>query len=520
MWQYLASALVGILLSNMYNNNKEAQKKEQEAFDLYTFRKNEYISSFQNQLINELSNDKQFCKKETNSIYNNYNNELNEYIDKIIKIENNNNLFGLRINKLLNKLSQKMSKYEVKHLNILLVGPSGVGKSFLINSILKLENNNKAETRITKPTTKEFNVYQSNKIPNIRFIDSRGIEKGKFNAETFIKEIKNYVENQELKGDPDKFIHCIWYCITGTRFEDIEEESLSQLSSIYDDSKLPIIVVYTQAIIPDYYNAINQEINKIKKNIEFIPVVAQDINLSDGTSIKSKNLDLLLYKSLEKSKNAVYSSVFSSLRKIVKNETELQLINNKNEVNNKLNEYMSSIENQNSLLELKAEEENIYNNIFNMLLFEGQEKMNINNQSNKVIRELINYLKEKNDDIVIICLNYYINQKSKILTNELIDIQAQVNREKNGALKKFSNRIQINEEIRPIIRNSIYEKVRNIEFTHYMKILPIKIVNLLWERIKNELLSIIDDISTKNDLIKIIQKQFQSILLNVQKFQF
>ena len=78
----------------------------------------------------------------------------------------------------------------------------------------------------------------------------------------------------------------IYYCITGTRFEDIEEETLLKLSSIYDDFKLPIIVIYTQAVIPNFYNAINKEINKINKNIEFIPVIAKDMIISDNKIIK------------------------------------------------------------------------------------------------------------------------------------------------------------------------------------------------------------------------------------------
>ena len=40
-----------------------------------------------------------------------------------------------------------MIKLKLNHLNILLVGPSGVGKSFLINTVLKLEKNEKAETK-------------------------------------------------------------------------------------------------------------------------------------------------------------------------------------------------------------------------------------------------------------------------------------------------------------------------------------------------------------------------------------
>jgi len=57
---------------------------------------------------------------------------------------------------------------------------------------------------------------------------------------------------------------------------------------------LPIIVVYTQAIVPNYYNAKNKEIKKINKNIEFFPVIAKDMEISENKFVKSKNLDTLL----------------------------------------------------------------------------------------------------------------------------------------------------------------------------------------------------------------------------------
>ena len=77
-------------------------------------------------------------------------------------------------------------------MNNLLIGPSENGKSCLINSILKLENEEMAESEMTKPTTKTFDIYESNKMPNIRLIDSKGIEKGNYDVKTFVKEIANY----------------------------------------------------------------------------------------------------------------------------------------------------------------------------------------------------------------------------------------------------------------------------------------------------------------------------------------
>ena len=86
--------------------------------------------------------------------------------------------------------------------------------------------------------------------------------KSSYNVDSVVEEITKFVEKKELSGNPDDFIHCIWYCITGTRFEDIEEQTLLKLSQLYDDSKLPVMVVYTQA-----KKEIDKEIKKEKKAI-------------------------------------------------------------------------------------------------------------------------------------------------------------------------------------------------------------------------------------------------------------
>ena len=518
MLGYIASALVGLFIARIFNENKEIERKQNEALNSFNHRKDEFIYSFQKQLERDFSKNINFCKGEINYNYENFNLELDKYIDKITKIENSDNLFNFRVNNYLEKLSGKMNKLEVNHLNILLVGPSGVGKSCLINSILKLENNNKAETQITKPTTKDFKTYESNKIQNIRLIDSRGLEKGNYNVDALVKEITNYIEDQELKGNPDNYVHCIWYCITGTRFEDIEEETLLKLSSIYDDSKLPIIVVYTQAIIPAYYDAINKEINKIKQNIEYLPVLAQDMKLSDGTLIKSYNLDLLLYKSLEKSKNAVYSSVFSAIRKIVKNEIDLQINTNINTIKNKINKRISSV--KNSFSKNNFNEENLFSEIFETFLFEEESKKDLKRESKEVINKLISDLNRKNDEIVEKCLFDFVSHKSIDLSNQLIDIHSQVNTEHNGNLKNYISHRGIQEEILPYILSSILQTAKNFGFLHYIKKIPFNLVDSLASKIKKEFFVIISDNSTKNNLNKKIQSQFQNILSIVKKFKF
>ena len=498
---------------------EENYQLERAALSDFNSRKQELISSFSTELAYDLQKNLEldFCEEKMNEQKEknlNLNSELNDYIDKIIENENGENLVSLRIDNSLEKLSKQMSELEVKHLNILLLGPSGVGKSTLINSILKLDEDKMAKADITKPTTKAFNVYESQKISSIRLIDSRGIEKGDYNIDEFVNEVTKYIENSELNGNPDNFIHCIWYCITGTRFEDIEEKTLSKLASIYDDSKLPIIVVYTQAIIPNYYNAINNEINKINKEIEFIPIVAKDIELSEEKVIKPKNIDKLLLISLEKSKNAVYSSVFSSLRKIVKKEIVVENENNANKAKNILKENFPI--KTDDILNYENDEEKKVEEIFKLLLFGAESQKDLNENSKSLINELINQLKEKNNEIIGSCLLNFMDKRSEELLNKLIDLQAEINTKHNGNLKQYKSSGQFKEEIFPPIINSLNNLVNKFG----MDSLQSNLIDLISEKVQNDINTLISSDSTKNNLNTKIKKQFQRIISIVQGFNF
>ena len=63
-------------------------------FPIINERKNELISSFSNKLVEDFSNNMDFCKQEMDKEYDRYTLELNKYIDQITEIENQENLFN------------------------------------------------------------------------------------------------------------------------------------------------------------------------------------------------------------------------------------------------------------------------------------------------------------------------------------------------------------------------------------------------------------------------------------------
>ena len=114
----------------------------------------------------------------------------------------------------LDEIFQNYNKIDMinslKHFNILVLGPTGVGKSTLINSILQFDDkkNEGAKTGIGVPITLgEPKSYENEeKIKGIRLYDSQGIDKDKYEIENLINSVKNLVDNQALTNNPDNFI--------------------------------------------------------------------------------------------------------------------------------------------------------------------------------------------------------------------------------------------------------------------------------------------------------------------------
>ena len=207
----------------------------------------------------------------------------------------------------------------VDHLNIILVGPSGVGKSTLIKSILELKT--EIKTGFGNPQTQEIEFHSSDIIPFLRLADSKGIEKNITSGVSAVYEsIKQFIIQKLETKDPDQFIHCIWYCWTGSRLEPSEIEILQKLSKQYKSEVLPVIIVYTNAVYPDdTREAINYIKNALKLDNEFIDVLAKRRELRGQSAVEPFNLDKLRERSIELAMSAINSSCYEGLSEEIKN---------------------------------------------------------------------------------------------------------------------------------------------------------------------------------------------------------
>ena len=123
--------------------------------------------------------------------------------------------------------------------------------------------------------------FYSIKIYFLKLGDSKGIEKGSYGIESVIKDVKNFIEAQILTKYPDRYVHCIWYCMTETSFE-VEKESLEEFAKIYDNNKLTIILVYKKTLIRLLYKPIETKVRDLKLCLSFVPVIAKNIEIEEG----------------------------------------------------------------------------------------------------------------------------------------------------------------------------------------------------------------------------------------------
>ena len=193
----------------------------------------------------------------------------------------------------------------MEHLNIVVVGPSGVGKSTLINAILNSEN--LTPEGFGKPMSQETNFYTSEEVPFFRLADSKGIEKNaECGVEVVLETIKNFIKSQLETKDPDNFIHCIWYCWTGARLESSEIDLLNKLTQTYTSETLPVIIVYTNAIDPNQIeDAKKYVLNKLKCKNVFVDVLSKEREIVNGVKIPQRNLDRLREVTIESAKSAI-----------------------------------------------------------------------------------------------------------------------------------------------------------------------------------------------------------------------
>lgn len=175
-----------------------------------------------------------------------------------------------------------------------MVGKSGVGKSTLINSIFR---GNLVETGIGRPVTKSIRKIEKEGFP-LAIYDTPGFELSGQQQSSVKDQIMDLINEGLRSKDINNTIHCIWYCVNvfGNRtFDDTELQWLRNLTESNKVTRVPIIVVLTQAIDRDRAAEMKQMIEKENLDIKkVVPVLAQDLSINREYVAKAYGLDRLI----------------------------------------------------------------------------------------------------------------------------------------------------------------------------------------------------------------------------------
>ena len=392
--------------------------------------------------------------------------ELNISLDKnlisnIIKNENTINVYKKQIINKIELIKKDDDKYAINYLTVLLVGRKNVGKTTLIEYMLKMDEQNKniEEENNNIESKQNFVSYKSNKVPYLKLIEFKGIGLDKDSDPEIIgnealKCIKNEIENNINKNYND-FIHCIWYCISGTRLEESEIKLLEKLRNAYNNQSMPIIIVYTQNIDDEISDGIQNYIIERKIEASFVKVLAKNIKLTNSNKIVDKKGEKeLIHETLQNCALALKGEMFNKVTETISNIIKNEMIKITEEKEEEINRTIIKKFIEEYQIVLNEEDFKMY--IVKML---GDSLIPFyQNYNQKISNKSLNLLKKSN---ILNCINKYIKYNKRELENItkpiiennsilFLDKQASLEKEKTNmklenkrTLKGFKKTIQI-----------------------------------------------------------------------------
>ena len=373
-------------------------------------------------------------------------------IEEIIKNEDIVLYFKNDINRTLeNDSNEKNLKY-LKKITLIVGGKKGVGKSTLINCLLKEYLAKEGEYSVTTLNT---DTYTSNKIPFLSLIDTRGYELNeKYNPDEIKKEVLNNIELRRELKDYNNYIQCILFCIDGENdIDECEKKSLNEL--INNKYNVPLIIVFTNATEKNRVKIMEREFKNLFPNNAFIPVLGRKNDLMEQYGL-DELLNIIL-KCLESVEKGLFFDLIKDeyLQKEKARLIEIIPEIKKNIISKLVNDF---------ILNFKSKEKDIEKYIYHLIevIIMAFSFKNEVGQNTKI---LIKNSKNNIKNIIDSHINFYRETTKKYIDQILsdysfkyLDLQVEIEREKNASIKnKFKrNREEFKNLISTFLEDNFY----------------------------------------------------------------
>ena len=351
---------------------------------------------------------------------------------------------------------------------ILLIGRSGVGKSTIINAIFDYDL---AETGIGRPITMydKPKKYEYLNHDDLELYDTRGIELDpNYGIDKTSKKVEEFITEQLRKKEP---INAIWYCVTGSKIEDIELFLIKKLQGMYKDDSLPVIIVYTQCVDDEIFVQFKDYLNLQFNNQVNITKILAKMKKLKGINLQSYGLEELLSQTkqfIDKNKDLVSLST-------AKTKTEEKM---ENLLNEKIN--------IDSSMTFNIKIEKIISAYYSKFDY-----LDLNKNIKDLIQSFILQYNNKCQSIIQENLKPIVFKEAKNMKNDLSNILTKV-------LKKYGNIFSINQDgYFNEYQNTITNSLKNIADECGMKNINIEIEKIIEKEIKNYIQNKIKDYINK-----------------------
>ncbi len=186
------------------------------------------------------------------------------------------------------KEAMRKAKENCGHINVLIVGNTGVGKSTLINAVFQ---GDLASTGQGRPVNQHIEEITKEGIP-LSIFDTRGLENKDYPK--ILAELKTEIGKRGQSPDPKQHIHIAWVCILedSRRVQQAEEDLIGLLTKL----NIPAIAVVTKARAD---NGFRDEVVKILPDTkDVLRVQAKEEYLDNGSVNPVHGLQELVAKTM------------------------------------------------------------------------------------------------------------------------------------------------------------------------------------------------------------------------------